>query len=303
LQRIWVLRDRAQRHPDEPRAESIMAAVRELRSAGVEAAAIQEWLDGALILPVFTAHPTEARRRTTLEKLRRIADIVERQGAGLSLLETDDASSAIPEEIVGLWQSAEVRIIRPTVLDEVKNGLYYFDASLFDLIPRLYRDIERALRQYYPEHDWRVPALLRFGSWMGGDRDGNPFVTPEVTIETVRLLRVAGLRRQISAIEELSHRLGQSIRQGPISQELQQSLDADAEPLPMVAELLARRNPYEPYRQKCTYIREKLLRSLEHTGQHSPDWGSAEPLPPEGMFYHRAGELLADLRVMEDSLR
>src|SRR5262249_18572186 len=117
------------------------------------------------------------------------------------------------------------------------------------------------------------------------------------------LLRVAGLRRQISAIEELSHRLGQSIRQVPISEELQQSLDADAERFPMVAELLARRNPYEPYRQKCTYIREKLLRSLKHTGQHSPDGAGAEPLPPEGMFYHRAGELLADLRVMEDSLR
>ena len=303
LQRIWVLRDRALRRPDEPRAESILAAVRELRQAGVEAPALQRWLDGALILPVFTAHPTEARRRTTLEKLRRVADMVARQSAGLAPSEAAEAERAVTEEIVGLWQSDEVRIIRPTVIDEVKNGLYYFDAGLFDLIPLLYRDLERALREHYPEHPWRVPALLRFGSWMGGDRDGNPFVTPEVTIETVRLLRVAGLRHQISAIEELSHRLGQSIRQVAIGAELQHSLDDDAQRFPMVAELLARRNPYEPYRQKCTYIREKLLRSLDYASQHVPDWGSAEPLPPEGVFFHRAGELLAELRVIERSLR
>src|SRR5205085_8779272 len=177
------------------------------------------------------------------------------------------------------------------------------DATWYDVIRRLYRDLEHALRVQSPEQGCRVPALLRFGSWMVGDRDGNPFVTPEVTIETVRLLRVAGLRHQISAIEELSHRLGQSIRQVAISAELQRSLDDDAERFPAVAELLAHRNPYEPYRQKCTYIREKLLRSLDHASQHAADWGSAEPLPPEGMFYHRAGELLAELQVIERSLR
>src|SRR6266511_3335368 len=98
----------------------------------------------------------------------------------------EEAERQIAEEIVGLWQSDEVRVIRPTVVDEVKNGLYYFEATLVDLIPRLYRDLERELRRHYPEHEWRVPPLLRFGSWMGGDRDGNPYVTPEVTIETVR---------------------------------------------------------------------------------------------------------------------
>src|SRR4051794_38106760 len=116
LQRIWVLRDRAQRHPNEPRTESIMAAVSELKQAGVAAPALQEWLDSALILPVFTAHPTEARRRTTLEKLRRIADIVERDSTGLALPADGAAQQAIIEEIVGLWQSDEVRIVRPTVL-------------------------------------------------------------------------------------------------------------------------------------------------------------------------------------------
>ncbi|HET9222252.1 MAG TPA: phosphoenolpyruvate carboxylase, partial [Roseiflexaceae bacterium] len=304
LQRIWVLRERALRHPHEPRSESIGAAVAELKARGVSAPALQRWLDAALILPVFTAHPTEAKRQTTLEKLRRVADSVQRHHASDHLPEEHtETARLIAEELVGLWQSDEVRVIRPTVSDEVKNGLYYFEASLLDLIPQLYRELEIALAQHYPEHEWRVPPLLRFGSWMGGDRDGNPYVTPEVTVETVRLLRMRALQRQIAAIEELSRRFGQSSRQIAISAELQESLDADARHFPEVAELLERRNPYEPYRQKCTYIREKLLRSLDHTQRHAPDWGGTGSLPAAGTFYFRRADLLDELRVIERSLR
>jgi phosphoenolpyruvate carboxylase len=304
LQRIWVLRDRARRLPDEPRSESIAAAVAELKARGVGADTLQRWLDTALILPVFTAHPTEAKRRTTLEKLRRIADTVEHHHTADQLpAEVAHTTRQIAEELVGLWQSDEVRVIRPMVIDEVKNGLYYFEASLFALIPRLYRELETALAQFYPEHTWRIPPLLRFGSWIGGDRDGNPYVTPEVTVEAVRLLRTRALQRHIAAIEELSQRLGQSIRQVEVSAELEESLAADAARFPDVAELLARRNPYEPYRQKCTYIREKLLRSLEHATKHIPNWGSAGSLPEPGTFYHRHAELLDELLIMERSLR
>ncbi|MFO7169974.1 MAG: phosphoenolpyruvate carboxylase [Chloroflexota bacterium] len=304
LQRAWVLRDRLRAHPDVPRSESIAAAVAELKSDGVPAEEIQRWLESACIQPVFTAHPTEARRRTTLEKLRRIADLLELRFSGqLHGYELEENLGRIHEEIVGLWQSDEVRVVKPTVIDEVKNGLYYFETCLFDLLPRLYRELEHALRQHYPEHTWRIPPVLRFGSWMGGDRDGNPFVTPEITVEAVRLMRVAALDRHIAAIEDLSHRLGQSVRQTPVSEELRRSLEADAAMFPQVAELLEHRNPYELYRQKCTYIREKLLRTREHTLRHDPDWGSHDPLPPAGSFYLRRDELLEDLRVMQDSLR
>jgi phosphoenolpyruvate carboxylase len=304
LQRIWVLRERALRHPGEPRSESIGAAVAELKARGVAASALQSWLDTALILPVFTAHPTEAKRQTTLEKLRRIADSVQRHYATDQLPdEHAETARLIAEELVGLWQSDEVRVIRPTVSDEVKNGLYYFEASLLDLIPLLYRELEIALAKHYPEHDWRIPPLLRFGSWMGGDRDGNPFVTHDVTVETARLLRARALQRQIAAIEELSRRFGQSSRQIGISGELQRSLEADAQRFPEVAGLLEHRNPYEPYRQKCTYIREKLLRSLEHTQRHAPDWGGSGSLPAAGTFYFRRADLLDELRVIERSLR
>jgi phosphoenolpyruvate carboxylase len=254
-------------------------------------------------VPVFTAHPTEARRRTTLEKLRRIADSVEEPGAGLARDQADDDVPRIAEEVTGLWQSDEVRVIRPTVLDEVKNGLYYFDATLYDVMPRLYRDLERALRHSYPDHSWRVPSVLRYGSWMGGDRDGNPYVTPDVTVETARLLRVRAIEHHIAGIEDLSHRLGQSIRQVGISGELRRSLDGDAALFPKTAKLLAKRNPYEAYRQKCTYIREKLLRSLEHAKVHQPDWGSAGRMPPTGTHYHTRDDLLADLLLIDRSLR
>ncbi|HEY3230343.1 MAG TPA: phosphoenolpyruvate carboxylase, partial [Roseiflexaceae bacterium] len=304
LQRIWVLRDRALRHPDEPRSESIAAAIAELARRGVDALAIERWLETALITPVFTAHPTEAKRRTTLEKLRRISDAAELHHSAERLPgEAAAVARHIAEELVGLWQSDEMRVVRPTVIDEVKNGLYYFEASLIDLIPNLYRELEQALVEHYPKHAWHVPPLLRFGSWIGGDRDGNPYVTPEVTVETVRLLRTQALQLHIRAVEDLSHRLGQSTRQVEISVELQSSLDTDAAHFPDIAGLLAHRNPYEPYRQKCTYIRERLLRSLDHTAKHVPDWGSAGPLPAQERFYHRHDELLDDLRVMERSLR
>jgi phosphoenolpyruvate carboxylase len=304
LQRGGVLRDRALRDPGAPRAESIAAAVAELARSGVSAASLQRWLDEAEIVPVFTAHPTEARRRTALERLRRITEAVERLHApDLLPGEADEIARRVEEEVVGLWQSDEARAVRPSVLDEVKNGLYYFEAGLFDVVPRLYRDLERALRESYPGEAWRVPPLLRFGSWMGGDRDGNPFVVPEVTVEAVRLLRAAAIRRHLAGVEDLGGRLSQSTRETRISEELERSLAEDDARDPELAERLARRTPYEPYRRKCSHIRRKLARSLEHAERHRPAFTRDEPLPPAAPRYHRGEELLADLAVMERSLR
>ncbi|KAB8139673.1 phosphoenolpyruvate carboxylase [Chloroflexia bacterium SDU3-3] len=305
LQRIWVLRERAMRRPEKPRSESILAAVTELKQRGIQAHAIQRWLDDALVLPVFTAHPTESKRRTTLDKIHRIGEDVQRvQDTSLLPDERYEAVAAIVEEIVALWQTDDIRFVRPTVIDEVKSGLYYFEQSLFSVAPRLYRELEDALRQHYPDHQWRIPALLRFGSWMGGDRDGNPFVTPQVTIEAIRLMRSAAINRHIASVEELSRRLSQSSRQITISAALQQALDEQAQKFPEVAKLLERRNPHEPYRQQCTYIREKLLLALAHTHDHVPDWflSKRESEAATAPYYHTSAELLHDLRLMYDSL-
>lgn len=304
MQRTWILRERARQNPTLPRAESIAAAVAEVSAQGISAAMLQEWLDLARIQPVFTAHPTEARRRTALEKVRRLALLLDQRAAGdLAGFEHDENMARIREEIVALWQTDEVRVVKPTVIDEVKNGTFYFESGLFDLVPRLYRELEYALRNAYPAHQWRLPPLLRYGSWMGGDRDGNPNVTHTVTAQTVRMLRAAALQRHIADIEDLSHRLGQSVRQAPISRELQTSLDRDAADFPEVAELLAQRNPHELYRQKCTYIREKLLRTLQYTEQTTLDWGRTGQAAPNDARYAGRADLLADLRVMEQSLR
>jgi phosphoenolpyruvate carboxylase len=304
MQRLWVLRERAIAHRGEPRPESIAAAVATLKHRGVSADAIQQWLESAYILPVFTAHPTEARRRTTLEKLRRLADLIELHHADpAGEFEASEVLRQVFEEVTGLWQSDDVRVVRPTVVDEVKNGLFYFETGLIDLIPRLYRELEYELRTHYPEHRWYVPAVLRFGSWMGGDRDGNPFVTHDVTVRTVRLMRIAAIRHHIRAIEDLSHRLSISTRQVGVDDDLVQSVEQDATHFPEVAASFARSIPFEIYRQKCTLIHEKLLRSLSLTETLAPDWGGDLHFPPHGSFYHRSSELLTDLRLIERSLR
>jgi phosphoenolpyruvate carboxylase len=315
LQRIWVLRDRARAQPGVDRRESIAEAVAGLRESGLTADEIEAWLLRAQIRLVFTAHPTEARRRTTLEKLRRIVDAVEEiHDAGLLQRPDEEfpetisgevqlAINQVNAEVTSLWQMDEIRRVRLEVIDEVKNGLYYFESGIFDQIPQLYRELERALSRNYPEREWYTPPLLRFGSWMGGDRDGNPNVTPHVTFETVRLMRLAALERHRTTVEQISHQLSQSTLQVQISAELIQSLADDAAIFPKTAELLERRNPQEPYRQKCTYIREKLLRAIDHAAHYLPQWGSDMPLPPRTACYMYREDLLHDLRVMDRSLR
>jgi phosphoenolpyruvate carboxylase len=152
MQRVWILRDREQASPTAPRTESIAAAIAEIHAHNVSAVTVQEWLETARIQPVFTAHPTEARRRTALEKVCRLATLLDRRAGGLQGFELEENTLRIREEIVSLWQTDEVRVVKPTVIDEVKNGLFYFESGLFDLIPRLYRELEYALRTAYPDH-------------------------------------------------------------------------------------------------------------------------------------------------------
>src|SRR5581483_5799376 len=253
---------------------------------------------------VFTAHPTESKRRTSLTKLHRISKATTRMAVeNLSPDEKDDVLKFILEEVVSIWQSDEVRQVKLTVLDEIKGNLYYFEDTLAQVIPRIYHDLERSLKKSFPKTTWKVPAFLRFGSWIGGDRDGNPFVTPKVTVDAARLLRIAALKMHISGIEELSHRLSSSEKQTPISPELAQSLKQDAELFPDLAEQLSRHIPFERYREKCNYIHEKLLKTLEHTQAFHSNWTTPPPPPPLGTWYLSANELVAELHILDRSLR
>jgi len=300
-ERLRKLREREARDPIVP--ESLQDAITRLHKAGVEGGELQQMLDEMLVRPVFTAHPTESKRRTLLEKLSNISQLLgELERPNLLPRERRHAVAGLRGEITGMWQAHELRDLRPTVLDEVKKGIYFCEHTLLPIVPRLYRDLQDALAEVYPEQQWRVPPVLRFGSWIGGDRDGNPYVTPAVTLETFKLLRIKALEEYIHKIELLSTNLPTSDHIAPASDELHAALAAHAELFPEIAELLRRRNPREPYRQLCTYVREKLINSLAWTRQFEPVWGASRP-EHDATRYASGRELLHDLRLMDRSLR
>ncbi|NTV63695.1 MAG: phosphoenolpyruvate carboxylase, partial [Oscillochloris sp.] len=301
--RMLAVRDR-QRYP-APRAEGIAEAVASLRNHGVSAEAIQAWLNHAQIMPVLTAHPTESRRRTTLNKQRRIFDaLVEVTMPTASMLPHEQAAAItrIEREIVGLWLTDDVRNEKPSVLDEVENGIYYFQRVLWDLLPQIDRELETALATHYPEQRWRMAPLLRFGSWMGGDRDGNPFVTAEVTLETARLMRASMLRHLISGMAPLHTDLSQSLQQAPVNPALLERIADYRRLLPEAARAISPHHAREPYRQLIDLIRARLERTLDHT-LHAPiHWGQDPPPRPQPDVYFHSDELLADLQIMHESL-
>ncbi len=157
---------------------------------GISAEEALEWLRRVLIVPVFTAHPTEIARRSVMFKRRRIGDFLS-QLDRIPIPEEDLArlEQLVQAEITSLWQTDEVRSRRPTVYDEIKIGLDYYDVSIFETLPSLYREISEALHASYglKIDALALPQVLQFGSWIGGDRDGNPFVTPQVTRDAVQL--------------------------------------------------------------------------------------------------------------------
>ena len=151
-----------------------------MRKRGIGPESVRELLAQAEIRLVMTAHPTEARRRTTIDKQARIFHELRALDERLGR-DAEQAHERIRATVQELWGSDELRAISPTVLDEVRGGLVHFTSTLVDVVPRVYRELDRALRDAYPGAQMPMPPLLRFGSWIGGDRDGNPFVTPETT--------------------------------------------------------------------------------------------------------------------------
>jgi len=284
--RVRILRQRAVNAPAGSVADSPEEALFRLRSQGVPAAAIQTFLDHAAISPVFTAHPSEARRRSVLERLNAVARHLDRlEFQQLLPMEREQALADIAEEVETLWCTDTVRAERPAVLDEVQHGLEVVESSLFAVVPRVYRDLEAALRHAFPDQEWRVPALLRFGSWIGGDRDGHPLVTHEVTAAAVRLQQETVLRHYLASVEELRRRLshaGRFLRLGP----------------DFAADAAAR----EPLRARCKAIAARLQTTLDYLATLQPRWTGAESTPPATAYTSR-GQLRADLSLLEETLR
>jgi phosphoenolpyruvate carboxylase len=318
--RLRVLRRRLSAAADGPRGESVGAAVREAKAAGVTAERMRALLAGGCVEPVFTAHPTEARRRTVLAKLRRLRSLADcLDDPALGPRPRHDLHDRIREEIASLWLTEEVHRRAPTVLDEVRNGLYYFEESLWAVVPRLYRELERALFENYGP-GFETPPLLRFGSWVGGDRDGNPNVTARVTEHTLRLHRETALSLYERDLEELQRHLSLATEPGREGERLGGSLAADAQALPELARSLGERYPAEPYRRKIGFMlarlraarrlnAERLRETVDpETGEDPELWRGAvrlePPLPGDAaVAYAQAEDVKADARLLREDLR
>jgi len=282
----------------EPQRGSLRGALRAMRLAGFSGKEILEHLDRICITPVFTAHPTEVARRTVMFKRRRISDLLEQLDripvpeSQLESLEQD-----IIAEITALWQTDDVRQSRPLVRDEIRMALDYYEASIFDTLPVLYSEVAAALALEC-EIDAGLadlPQLVSFGSWIGGDRDGNPFVTPETTREALGMARELLFAHYRRRLQHLFDHLSSSTRLVAVSPELTTLLDSYLEKLRNAGQTqFENRLPYESTRLLIGCIMMRLGGS-PHLSIHLP---AQTPLPP----YTRASELISDLTVLRGSL-
>ncbi|MCW5844189.1 MAG: phosphoenolpyruvate carboxylase [Caldilinea sp.] len=298
-QRVEILRDRAREAATAgvPMRETLEESIAKLSAEGVTAEGMQQILDELFIVPVLTAHPTETKRQTILTKLRTISDTVEALTTpGMLPTEERERMEQLREDIVLLWQSDETRDRPPTVLDEVRTGLYFFEATLFNLIPKIYDELERGLAQVFPGVKFRVPPFLRYGSWIGGDRDGNPYVTLEVTEEALRAMKETVLKQYNVAVDDLYQQLIPAITRIGISDELRESIAADLKLVPESEVEVLERFRMEPYRQKLIMMFRRLRATR---AENERPWDDRARNP---RAYHNVDEFMADLRVIERSL-
>ncbi len=246
---------------------SLMGTLSKMRRVGISAEETLETLKRILIVPVFTAHPTEVARRSVLFKRRRISEFLAAlDRIPLPAEEMTRLQECIRAEITSLWQTDEVRSRQPTVYDEVKMGLDYYDVSIFATLPSLYAEIAEALRAVYgleiEAHE--LPQLLSFGSWIGGDRDGNPYVTPEVTRDAIQLARGHLLLYYQHRLDELIDLVTSSAQQIGVSDELLQRLEAYVALVHTPeAEVFGVQYEFEYYRRFAICLKARIQRTLE----------------------------------------
>jgi phosphoenolpyruvate carboxylase len=282
----------------------LRGTLRRMREAGISADQAYALLRRICIFPVFTAHPTEVARRSVMFKRRRISDLLEQLDRipvpepQLEALERD-----LIAEISALWQTDDVRSARPTVRDEIRMALDYYESSLFDTLPVLYTEIASALAAEYPvKKDTEsvtnicdLPQLIRFGSWIGGDRDGNPFVTPEATREALGMAHSLLLTHYGRRLQNIFEQLASSTQQVPVSPELTALLERYLSQLRTAGQnALEARFPHESIRLLIACI----MMRLGSTPQ------SSVPLPPNPALvpYTRAADLLSDFTILRTNL-
>jgi phosphoenolpyruvate carboxylase len=295
----------------------LRGTLRRLREAGFTAEQVHELLSRICVSPVFTAHPTEVARRSVMFKRRRISDLLEQlDRIPVPESQLESLESGLLAEITALWQTDDVRSARPTVLDEIRMALDYYESSLFDTLPVLYSEIATALAVEYPDNkssssvtnksdDSRssitpssvadLPQLISFGSWIGGDRDGNPFVTPQATRDALAMARSLLFAHYRRRLQNVFEQLASSTQQVPVSAELTALLDRYLSQLRTAGQnALGERFPHESIRLLIACIMMRLGATPQ----------SAVPVPanPALKPYTRASEMLSDLTTLRDSL-
>lgn len=276
---------------EEVQNGSIESAIKVLKDHNIAQEDIEEMLAGISLELVMTAHPTEATRRAVLDIHKRIAeDVMELDNPTLTYREREKLKEKLMNEVLILWQTDELRDRKPTVIDEVKNGLFYFDETLFDALPNVYEELERCLTKYYPDKKWHVPSYLRFGSWIGGDRDGNPSVTSDVTWQALTLHRQLVVRKYKEQLREMMKMLSFSTNLVTVTDELLASIEQDRKTV-QIKNAERWRNSTEPYRIKLGYMLAKLANTLETN------------VASEQVGYNSPAELMEDLRIIDRSLR
>jgi phosphoenolpyruvate carboxylase len=290
---------------EPPQQGSIEDLVQRLSRQQVPAEQIAARLQRLNVLLVLTAHPTEATRLTVLRKQQLVSDsLAGLDSRMLTIPERGELTDALNDQVLLLWSTNDVRERRPEVADEVRTALFYFDHIFFDAIPRLHAELERCLREQYPGQSIPVPTLVRFGSWVGSDRDGNPNVTAEFSRATFLQQRALTLQRYRSHVAALAELCSQSDRFVQVPRRFRNSIAADATALPDVVCDIMERNPGEPFRQKLLFIWERLGYTLAVTTERTLTTAGKHSVAAErSQGYTTVDEFRRDLLEVDQALR
>lgn len=285
---------------EPPQESSLAATYRALDHARVDGALAAEVLEDALVSPVITAHPTETRRRTVFDVQARITQLMRRRAR----YREDEPEYAtidhdIRRQILTLWRTALIRLARLRISDEIEVGLRYYDLTLLEVIPRINAEVRQALRTRWPGHDLLARPILRPGSWIGGDRDGNPNVTGEVVERATRRAATVIFGHYLKELVALEKSLSQSIRLVAITPQLSRLADAAGDDSPQRAD--------EPYRRAIRGIRLRLAATAQRALGSAAEFPSVFELSGEQLArvspYEGPDQLLDDLNTVDASMR
>ena len=261
---------------------------------GISGAEIRQALSGLRVRPVITAHPTEAKRVTVLERHRRIyLRLLDLESPRWTDRERREQIHALGDEIELLWLTGELKLSKPTVAQEVAWGLYFFNENLFDVVPQMFAKVESAFAKQFPDEPFEAPLFFQFGSWIGGDRDGNPYVTSEVTRRTLWETRLASLHRYRTRVLDLVCNLSIEGHALTLPDSFRAAVAEAIEATPD-GELLAARNHGEIFRQFLSCMLARIDVTISHAMREEP--------APENTGYRNADRLMDDIDLMRNAL-